>query len=95
MRKTDKKTDQQIVRALTAVCESAKDDVEGFEWLTHEVDYQRFPESLQVTLAFAHDVDEPTVIAGLRAMVPDVQHALQPIIGVILPANQIEARHER
>lgn len=94
MRKTDKKIDQQIIRALTAVCEKAKDNVKGFEWLTHEVDYQRFPESLQVTLAFATDVDEPTVIAGLRTMVPDVQQALQPVIGVILPANQIEARHE-
>lgn len=94
MRKTDKKRDQLIIRALTAVCEKAKDDVEGFEWLTHEVDYQRFPQSLQVTLAFTDDVDEPTVLAGLRAMVPDVQQALQPIIGVILPANQIEARHE-
>ncbi|MGX5914785.1 hypothetical protein ACR0ST_08655 [Aliidiomarina sp. Khilg15.8] len=94
MRKSDKKTDNEIIRALTAVCEQAKDNVMGFRWLTHDVDYERFPESLRVTLVFSGDVDESQVVVGLQALVPEVQEALQPVIGVILPTKQIEAGQE-
>ncbi|WP_275978045.1 hypothetical protein [Idiomarina rhizosphaerae] len=43
MRKTDKKLEREIIRELTQMCEVAKFDHEGFIWLTHEVNYQRFP----------------------------------------------------
>ncbi|OOE86144.1 hypothetical protein BZG73_05875 [Salinivibrio siamensis] len=52
MRKTDKKYDKAIREALTEVCELTMEKVEGFEWLTHEVNYQRFPQSLTVRLMF-------------------------------------------
>ena len=34
---------------LTIVCESAKQDVVGFEWLTHSANYSNFPASLVIT----------------------------------------------
>ncbi|SIN88350.1 hypothetical protein [Salinivibrio sp. ES.052] len=52
MRKTDKKYDKAIREALTDVCELTMEKVEGFEWLMHEVNYQRFPQSLTVRLMF-------------------------------------------
>jgi hypothetical protein len=52
MRKTDKKTDNQIRLALTDVCEIALKEIEGFEWLTHTVNYDSFPKSLKVTCIF-------------------------------------------
>jgi hypothetical protein len=52
MRKTDKKTDNQIRLALTDVCEIALKEIEGFEWLTHTVNYDNFPRSLKVTCIF-------------------------------------------
>lgn len=94
MRKTDKKTDNAIIRALTEVCEHAKDEHAGFEWLTHEADYRRFPQSLNVTLVFHQSVPEAEVRAVLPALVVAVQDALEPILGVRLPPAQIEARHE-
>ena len=49
MRKTDKHRERQIIDALNTVCERALDQsLPGFQWLTHHVDYQRFPGSLSV-----------------------------------------------
>lgn len=52
MRKTDKKLENTIRLALTEVCEYALDHTQGFLWLTHTVDYQRFPNSLEVRCVF-------------------------------------------
>lgn len=52
MRKTDKKLDNQIRIALTQVCETALKQIEGFEWLTHTVNYTQFPQSLKVVCVF-------------------------------------------
>lgn len=94
MRKTDKKTDREIIHALTELCEAAKYTHEGFTWLTHEVNYQRFPQSLQVTLVFDDEVSETTLLAEFRDLIPQVQAALEPVIGQVLPARQIEAARE-
>lgn len=94
MRKSDKKLDTKIIRQLTDVCESMKPQLSGFVWLTHTVNYQRFPASLTVTLVFDEKVSESVLLEELAQLVPKVQAALQPIIGGMLPAKQIEARRE-
>ncbi|EKE84374.1 hypothetical protein [Idiomarina xiamenensis] len=94
MRKTDKKRERDIIRALTELCEAAKLDHPGFIWLTHEVNYQRFPQSLQVTLVFAESVNDAQMAEQFRALLSDVQAALQPVIGISLPAAQIAACRE-
>jgi hypothetical protein len=54
--KTNKKTDNNICKALTVVCETIKDQpVAGFSWLTHTVNYAQFPSSLVITLVFDND----------------------------------------
>ena len=57
MKKTDKKTDYQICQALTKVCETAKQDVQGFQWLTHLVNYNQFPDSLSIICIFDNKVE--------------------------------------
>jgi hypothetical protein len=52
MNKTDKKTDKKICQVLTKACEMAKLQVQGFQWLTHVVNYNQFPESLSITCIF-------------------------------------------
>jgi hypothetical protein len=49
MNKTVKKLDNNVVKALTIVCETAKQDIVGFEWLTHSANYANFPGSLVIT----------------------------------------------
>ncbi|OEF54634.1 Fis family transcriptional regulator [Enterovibrio norvegicus] len=52
MRKTDKKMDNELRIALTNVCETALTDIDGFQWLTHTVNYSSFPQSLKITCVF-------------------------------------------
>ncbi len=52
MRKTDKKIDNQLMLVLTDVCEISLKEINGFQWLTHFVDYSNFPKSLKVVCVF-------------------------------------------
>lgn len=52
MRKSDKNIDNKIIKALTNVCHIALEDITGFEWLTHSVNYDNFPRSLKVVCVF-------------------------------------------
>jgi hypothetical protein len=51
MSKTIQKFEGNLIRALTSVCEKAKIQVSGFEWLTHV----NFPSSLVVICIFDDD----------------------------------------
>jgi hypothetical protein len=52
MKKTDKTLENTIVKALTEVCEQSLKEVNGFQWLTHLVNYKDFPRSLTVICIF-------------------------------------------
>jgi hypothetical protein len=52
MKKQHKKIDNQICKVLHQVCESALEQVKGFVWLTHLVNYNAFPQSLIVVCVF-------------------------------------------
>ncbi len=52
MNKTVKKLDNNVVKALTNVCEYAKGSIVGFKWITHTADYSNFPHSLIITCVF-------------------------------------------
>ena len=56
MSKTNKKIDNNICKALTDVCEQAKVEISGFQWLSHTANYTQFPGSLMVTCVFDSDV---------------------------------------
>lgn len=53
MRKSDKKRDNQLRQLLTDVCDFALLHNPGYQWITHQVNYKRFPESLVITLMFS------------------------------------------
>jgi hypothetical protein len=44
--------ERRLVATLTEACETAKAQIVGFEWLTHEVDFNEFPSSLRVVWVF-------------------------------------------
>ncbi len=52
MRKTDRKIDNQLRRALIDVCEITLKEINGFQWLTHLVNYSNFPKSLKIVFVF-------------------------------------------
>lgn len=52
MRKTDKKRDKQLGECLTQVCQHSLTQYNGFQWLTHIVNYAHFPKSLKIVCVF-------------------------------------------
>ncbi|MGU0799789.1 hypothetical protein ACSETL_32560, partial [Pseudomonas aeruginosa] len=40
--------ERRLIASLTDACEAAKAEIVGFDWLTHEANYQAFPQSLRV-----------------------------------------------
>lgn len=57
MNKSDKKREKALRESLTDVCDIALESIAGFQWITHTVDYQRFPESLRVIAVFATEAE--------------------------------------
>ncbi len=55
--------ERQLSRCLTDACEAAKAQIVGFSWLTHVVDYDRFPESLQITWIFTMEAQKTDALA--------------------------------
>jgi hypothetical protein len=65
MNKTVKKLEKNLIRALTSACEQLKQDVVGFDWLTHTANYANFPNSLVVRCVF--DTEQNLESAKLAA----------------------------
>ena len=53
MKKSDKKLDNQLRQSLTQLCEAHLKTIDGFEWLTHQANFSRFPDSLKVVCVFS------------------------------------------
>ena len=64
MNKTVKKLDHNVVKALTIACENAKQDIVGFEWLTHSANYANFPASLVITCVLDSQQSLDTMVAN-------------------------------
>lgn len=56
--------ERRLIAALTKACETAKTEIVGFSWLTHDVDYARFPYSLIVVWVFDTDANWDQVLAN-------------------------------
>lgn len=50
--KRQQQQEKKLIKALTAVCESAKSQIPGFKWLTHDHDQSNFPKGLRVVWVF-------------------------------------------
>ena len=75
--------ERQLSSSLTDACETAKAEITGFTWLTHEVDYNRFPQSLQVTWIFSTEAQKGRAIAeGLDARMQTLTRAALDDVGI-------------
>ena len=77
MKKTDKKIENAIVAALTEACGTALEQHDGFTWLTHFVNYQKFPSSLSIVCVF--DTNENLLKANNEAIEAIIQAKLASI----------------
>ena len=56
--------ERQLVASLTQACETGQAEIVGFTWLTHRVDYQKFPSSLMVTWIFDTQANRDRALAN-------------------------------
>ncbi|MFV9653676.1 hypothetical protein ACNFCK_02040 [Pseudomonas sp. NY15366] len=56
--------ERELIRTLTLACETAKSEIVGFQWLTHDVDYERLPQSLRVTWMFDSEASRARALAS-------------------------------
>ena len=52
LKRNEKKIETAIVKALNDVCETLKNEYDGFSWLTHFVNHSDFPQSLKIVFVF-------------------------------------------
>ncbi|OUR69576.1 hypothetical protein A9Q77_08320 [Marinomonas sp. 42_23_T18] len=79
MKKTDKKLEKVLITALTRVCEQALEEIEGFQWLTHQVNFNDFPRSLRVTCVFETRAQVTTLLdSPLQTFQSQSQDVSQP-----------------
>lgn len=89
MRKTDKTLENTIVKVLTQVCEESLKTIDGFQWLTHVVNYKNFPQSLTVICIFQSQQQMTTLLNS-----PQYEDLINNIIrqlsaaGIQLPKKQ-------
>lgn len=56
--------ERRLVATLTEACETAKAEIVGFSWLTHEMDYGVFPSSLRVVWIFDTQANKDQALAS-------------------------------
>ena len=56
--------ERRLVATLTEACETAKAELVGFAWLTHEINYVEFPSSLRVVWVFDTQVQKDQALAS-------------------------------
>lgn len=56
--------ERQLIACLTRACETGKAEIVGFAWLTHLVDYHKFPSSLMVTWVFDTQANRDRALAN-------------------------------
>ena len=70
MKKTDKKIDNALIRALTEVCDIAQENYDGFKWLTHFANYNNFPSSLSIVCIYGTNEQlKKADVNGLRDLI--------------------------
>ena len=56
--------ERRLIATLTEACETAKAEIPGFTWLTHELDYDLFPSSLRVVWVFETEALQDRALAA-------------------------------
>ncbi|ASJ96838.1 Fis family transcriptional regulator [Shewanella marisflavi] len=96
MTKTDKKRDKALREQLTQMCVEAKECFAGFQWLTHQVDYGRFPSSFKVICVFDSKASLAEFKAAgqetqLKIMLADALSGLNDLSGLKLSSKQLDS----
>tara|TARA_B110000483_G_scaffold230535_1_gene295844 strand:- start:502 stop:783 length:282 start_codon:yes stop_codon:yes gene_type:complete len=93
MTKSEKKLERSIIQNLTDVCEIAKSSADGFQWLTHKVNYKEFPQSLKVICYFDSHLHSDSTQSRLLLQDLCLVHLLK--LGIDIKKAQVRFDVER
>jgi hypothetical protein len=81
--------ERRLVATLTEACETAKAEIVGFSWLTHEMDYEVFPSSLMVVWIFDTQANKDQALASGQGerMVELTAVALRDAVVLVSPVS--------
>jgi len=82
MRKTDKKIDNKLRQVLTQLCENSLKELDGYQWISHEVNYNRFPDSLLITCMFTNK--QTALIASQQSHIVKLIKQQLAVVGIDL-----------
>ncbi|MFK3821616.1 hypothetical protein ACI2KL_05305 [Pseudomonas yamanorum] len=87
--------ERRLVATLTEACEIAKAEITGFDWLTHEVDYQAFAQSLVVIWVFDTRANRELALStGLDLRMRELTATALEDAGVDLPSSDCYVRFD-
>ncbi|AMW84745.1 hypothetical protein AK972_3945 [Pseudomonas yamanorum] len=87
--------ERRLVATLTEACEIAKAEITGFDWLTHEVDYQAFAQSLVVIWVFDTRANRELALStGLDVRMRELTAAALEDAGVDRPSSDRYVRFD-
>ncbi|WP_431037482.1 hypothetical protein [Pseudomonas yamanorum] len=87
--------ERRLVATLTEACEIAKAEITGFDWLTHEVDYQAFAQSLVVIWVFDTRANRELALStGLDLRMRELTATALEDAGVDLPSSDRYVRFD-
>ncbi|MCS3418118.1 hypothetical protein M2399_003076 [Pseudomonas sp. BIGb0450] len=87
--------ERRLVTTLTEACEIAKAEITGFDWLTHEVDYAAFAQSLRVVWVFDTRANKELALStGLDGRMRELTATALEDAGVDRPASERYVRFD-
>jgi len=85
-RRDHSRIERCLIASLTDACETAKAEIVGFDWLTHEADYQSFTQSLRVIWVFDTKANKDRALAaGLDTRMVELTSTAFDKAGVTAP----------
>jgi len=78
MNKQDKQLEKQLIKQLTNCCEDFKTQVEGFNWLTHLINFSNVNQSIKIICVFEtnDNIDTATQTKQITMMRNDINKVL-------------------
>lgn len=93
MNKQDKKFEKTLIKALTQCCESFKNDINGFLWLTHTLSFSNITQSIKIICVFEDNnhLNKATENNELITITNDIVHCLKGLgINLKYPTKHIK-----
>lgn len=86
------RTERRLITTLTEACETAKDEIQGFTWLTHTADLNALAKTLKVTWVFETLADRQLAQIDAKARILELTALALKEAGIDLSLSERNVR---